>query len=372
VFTLPGPAARDVPELGPALGSLGAVARFANPSLWDAIGTAIIRQVVRAAQARAQYQALCAAHGTPVRCGAREGWLFPSPQTVLSLGTLPSPRRAPRKEPPSSPGSPPWSSPGTPAVSDGRATGSPRRPPILPSCPTSPTAPDTSPGSSRPGGLIRSPGLRAVPVPAANAGQASRAGTDAARSRIPPPEPAILEAPPPVAPPARPRHRLAELNRRIARNEAAAKGLITELAQLGDSTSSASIAYRTRIREHFTQLHDEVAELKTQLADLDAQAAKVSDATLIEQLPYAPGLLAQSPDEIRAALFAALQVQCTYRADQKQVTIRATITDSTPGIVAALLADLRTGDNSPKGSADPFGESNAVAVVPVMKRASSL
>jgi DNA-3-methyladenine glycosylase II len=86
VFTLPGPAARDVPELGPALGSLGAVARFANPSLWDAIGTAIIRQVVRAAQARAQYQALCAAHGTPVRCGAREGWLFPSPQTVLSLG----------------------------------------------------------------------------------------------------------------------------------------------------------------------------------------------------------------------------------------------------------------------------------------------
>jgi hypothetical protein len=181
-----------------------------------------------------------------------------------------------------------------------------------------------------------------------------------------------LEAPPPVAPPARPRHRLAELNRRIARNEAAAKGLITELAQLGDSTSSASIAYRTRIREHFTQLHDEVAELKTQLADLDAQAAKVSDATLIEQLPYAPGLLAQSPDEIRAALFAALQVQCTYRADQKQVTIRATITDSTPGIVAALLADLRTGDNSPKGSADPFGESNAVAVVPVMKRASSL
>jgi hypothetical protein len=209
-------------------------------------------------------------------------------------------------------------------------------------------------------------------VPAANAGQASRAGTDAARSRIPPPEPAILEAPPPGAPPARPRHRLAELNRRIARNEAAAKGLITELAQLGDSTSSASIAYRTRIREHFTQLHDEVAELKTQLADLDAQAAKVSDATLIEQLPYAPGLLAQSPDEIRAALFAALQVQCTYRADQKQVTIRATITDSTPGIVAALLADLRTGDNSPKGSADPFGESNAVAVVPVMKRASSL
>jgi DNA-3-methyladenine glycosylase II len=86
VFALPGPTARDIPELGLALGSLGAVARFANPSLWDAIGTAIIRQVVRAAQARVQYQALCAAHGTPVRCGAAAGWLFPSPETVLNLG----------------------------------------------------------------------------------------------------------------------------------------------------------------------------------------------------------------------------------------------------------------------------------------------
>jgi len=150
----------------------------------------------------------------------------------------------------------------------------------------------------------------------------------------------------------------AELNRRIARNEAAAKGLITELAQLGDSTSSASIAYRTRIREHFTQLHDEAAGLKAQLGTLDAQAAKVSDAALISQLPYAPGLLAQAPDEIRAALFAALQIHCVYRADRKQVTIRATITDSTPGIVAALLADPRTGGSSPKGSPDPFDKSN--------------
>ena len=44
----------------------------------------------------------------------------------------------------------------------------------------------------------------------------------------------------------------AELTRRIGRNDAAAKGLITELAQLGDSTSPASVAYRDRIREHFT------------------------------------------------------------------------------------------------------------------------
>jgi hypothetical protein len=132
--------------------------------------------------------------------------------------------------------------------------------------------------------------------------------------------------------------RAAELGRQLARNEAASKGLITELAQLGDSTSSASIAYRTRIRQRFEELHEEGEALKAQLDDLHAQAATVSDAALIDMLPYAPGILTTAPDDIREGLFAAFQVHCTYRADQKQVTIRATITDSTPGIVAALVA----------------------------------
>ena len=146
----------------------------------------------------------------------------------------------------------------------------------------------------------------------------------------------------------------AELGRQLARNEAASKGLITELAQLGDNTSSASIAYRTRIRQRFEELYEEDEALKAQLAELSAQAATVGDAALIEQLPHAPGLLAQAPDDIREALFAAFQVHCTYRADQKQVTIRATITDTTPGIVAALLADPRTRGDSPNGPAGPF------------------
>jgi hypothetical protein len=48
-----------------------------------------------------------------------------------------------------------------------------------------------------------------------------------------------------------PRRGGAHLTRRIARNEAASKGLMTELARLGDDTSPASTAYRTRIRERF-------------------------------------------------------------------------------------------------------------------------
>lgn len=85
VFALP--AAGNVPELTRALGSLGAVARFRNPSLWDAVGTAIIRQVVRAAQAQGQYRALCVAHGTLVRCGTTSGWLFPSPEPCWASAT---------------------------------------------------------------------------------------------------------------------------------------------------------------------------------------------------------------------------------------------------------------------------------------------
>jgi hypothetical protein len=80
----------------------------------------------------------------------------------------------------------------------------------------------------------------------------------------------------------------AELTRRIGRNDAAAKGLIAELAQLGDDTSPASVAYRDRIREHFTALHDETTALQAQLGDLQNQAGALSDAALIDQIPYAP------------------------------------------------------------------------------------
>lgn len=83
-FTLPDSAALP-PELGGALASVGSVARFRNPSLWDALGTAIIRQVVRAAQAQHQYRAFCIAYGDQTGCGQTTAWLFPSPEVVLKL-----------------------------------------------------------------------------------------------------------------------------------------------------------------------------------------------------------------------------------------------------------------------------------------------
>lgn len=68
-------------ELRSALAGLETVERLANPSLWDALTTAILRQVVRAGQARKLYRDWCATHGAPAGGGAT----VPEPQTVLAL-----------------------------------------------------------------------------------------------------------------------------------------------------------------------------------------------------------------------------------------------------------------------------------------------
>lgn len=85
VFMLPPSAPSDEPELARALGTLGPVARFRTPSLWDALGTAIIRQVVRAGHAQRLYRTFCESYGLAVSCGGWTVRLFLSPGTVLEL-----------------------------------------------------------------------------------------------------------------------------------------------------------------------------------------------------------------------------------------------------------------------------------------------
>jgi DNA-3-methyladenine glycosylase II len=63
----------------------GAVARCRNPDLWDALATAIVRQVIRAGQARKLYRDFSRAHGDSVHTPAGTTWLFPTPQTVIDL-----------------------------------------------------------------------------------------------------------------------------------------------------------------------------------------------------------------------------------------------------------------------------------------------
>lgn len=85
-FRLAHGAGKDVPELARALEQLGTVGRIRNSNLWDAIGTAIIRQVIRAGHAKRMYRRFCETHGEAVRLrtGAKLP-LFPSAETVMAL-----------------------------------------------------------------------------------------------------------------------------------------------------------------------------------------------------------------------------------------------------------------------------------------------
>ena len=81
-----GMAGDEAPELSSALAALGTIARFRTADLWEAVATAIIRQVVRAAQAKRLYRDFCRAHGQQITNLNGEGYaLFPAPETVLGL-----------------------------------------------------------------------------------------------------------------------------------------------------------------------------------------------------------------------------------------------------------------------------------------------
>jgi DNA-3-methyladenine glycosylase II len=88
IFTLPNDVLTEAPELATALGTLGPVLRFRNGDLWDAIGTAIIRQVIRAGQSKKLYRAFCEAYGEQIELpdGGRYA-LFPTPEVVLGLAS---------------------------------------------------------------------------------------------------------------------------------------------------------------------------------------------------------------------------------------------------------------------------------------------
>ncbi|MFF7130453.1 hypothetical protein [Streptomyces sp. NPDC008240] len=67
------------------LARLGVTRRVANPWLWDAITTAILRQVVRADQARKLYRAWCSTYGTTVEGPRGALAVAPAPGEVLTL-----------------------------------------------------------------------------------------------------------------------------------------------------------------------------------------------------------------------------------------------------------------------------------------------
>ncbi|MEV6526904.1 hypothetical protein AB0M43_33730 [Longispora sp. NPDC051575] len=71
--------------LGAGLVEAGPVIRVRNVDLWDAVGTAINRQVITAAQARKTYELFCSTHGEPVPTSDGDLFLFPTAERVAEL-----------------------------------------------------------------------------------------------------------------------------------------------------------------------------------------------------------------------------------------------------------------------------------------------
>ncbi|MFI6758967.1 hypothetical protein ACIBF5_07455 [Micromonospora sp. NPDC050417] len=85
VYTSPAALRRPSPLAAP-LRTLGVVARLPNPSLWDAVATAIVRQVIRASQARKLYREFSRSFGSRIALSAdTDIHAFPSPDRVLAL-----------------------------------------------------------------------------------------------------------------------------------------------------------------------------------------------------------------------------------------------------------------------------------------------
>jgi len=72
-------------ELGLALAPLVPLLRVRNASLWDAIGNAILRQVIQSERARVTYQRFCMSCSDPVEIPSVPAYLFPDPECVLRL-----------------------------------------------------------------------------------------------------------------------------------------------------------------------------------------------------------------------------------------------------------------------------------------------
>lgn len=72
-------------RLADRLRAMGPIVRFRTTDLWEAVATAIIRQVIRADQARVLHQRFRSAHGRPVQTPHGPVYLMPDATTVAAL-----------------------------------------------------------------------------------------------------------------------------------------------------------------------------------------------------------------------------------------------------------------------------------------------
>ena len=78
--------------------------------------------------------------------------------------------------------------------------------------------------------------------------------------------------------------------------------------------------------------------IETQLTELAADEPPAPAPDLVSLLPEVTADLAALPPDLQAELLDVFDIQIIWNAPMRQATFRATITDTTPGIIAALFA----------------------------------
>jgi site-specific DNA recombinase len=131
------------------------------------------------------------------------------------------------------------------------------------------------------------------------------------------------------------------LDQQLAKNETAQHALIAELETPADPGDPAAAALRERIRARYRELHTEQKTLEAQRDQLDTTATEIQDPALLDALPILGDILTEAPAGLAEELFEAFHLQAVFSKEHRQVTIRVTITDATPQVVARLRADPR-------------------------------
>ena len=130
----------------------------------------------------------------------------------------------------------------------------------------------------------------------------------------------------------------AALHKRLKRIMTTQDNLMRELRGSFDMPDHAGEEYRRRIRADYATLDAAHQDITAQLAELAADPAPGNDLDLVTLLPEVAADLDELPADLQAELLAVFDIQIAWNAPMRQATIHATITDTTPGIVKALLA----------------------------------
>jgi hypothetical protein len=158
----------------------------------------------------------------------------------------------------------------------------------------------------------------------------------------------------------------ARLHKRLRKIDAAENAHAREIENLASlpQGSPAITALHTRIIARFGELEAERTQINDRLAALDRATGQQDDPALLDALPLLGDALPSLPASIQARLFAAFGLELIYNKEDHQVTIYATVTPSTPGALAEIIAR----SEPPTVPADPAGSAHS----PQHTRMSSL